>query len=58
MSKKKSQGPLLYVNQPFSRTPSNHNMQEIYTNKWMKERIMEEKQQVNAVRKKISLAKK
>jgi len=32
MPSKKSQGPLLYIHQPFTRTPSNK-MQDIFTNK-------------------------
>ncbi|NRD78451.1 hypothetical protein HPT25_13845 [Bacillus sp. BRMEA1] len=33
MSNKSGQGPLLYIVQPFSNTPSNYQMQEVYTNK-------------------------
>ncbi len=33
MPKKKGSGPLLYINQTFSRKPFNHNMQEVYTSK-------------------------
>jgi hypothetical protein len=51
MSKKKSQRPLLYVDQSFSRDPSNSNMQEVYTNK-------REQEQGDDIRRKISLAKK
>lgn len=51
MSKKKSQRPLLYVDQSFSRDPSNSNMQEVYTNKREQERGED-------IRKKISLAKR
>ncbi|ETI66784.1 CotO family spore coat protein [Neobacillus vireti] len=51
MSKKKSQHPLLYVDQSFSRTPSNNNMQEVYTNK-------REQKQGDDIRRKISLSKK
>jgi len=37
MSKKRSQEPLLFINQSNSKTPLNHNMQEIYTNRQEKE---------------------
>ncbi|WP_066071222.1 CotO family spore coat protein [Neobacillus soli] len=57
MSKKRSQGPLLYVNQPLSGTSSNNNMQEVYTSKLDQEKLLEEKQQVKAVRKKHSPTK-
>lgn len=30
---KKTQGPLLYIYQPFSRTPVNQNMQDVFVNK-------------------------
>ncbi|WP_066368597.1 CotO family spore coat protein [Neobacillus fumarioli] len=33
MSNNRSQGPLLYIDQPFSRPPAALNMQEVYTNK-------------------------
>jgi hypothetical protein len=33
MSKKSGQRPLLFIDQPFTRTPSDYNMQEVYTNK-------------------------
>ncbi|MFK9095472.1 CotO family spore coat protein [Bacillus salipaludis] len=57
MSKIRSKGPLLYVHQPFSRTPTNNNMQEIYTNK-EKQEPQEELPLRNENQKKISLAKK
>ncbi|MFZ7944612.1 MULTISPECIES: CotO family spore coat protein [Bacillaceae] len=56
MSKMKSKGPLLYVHQPFSRMPTNNNMQEIYTSRSEQEPQEEEIQ--NNAQKKISLAKK
>ncbi|MEH7436422.1 CotO family spore coat protein [Neobacillus drentensis] len=58
MSTKKNQGPLLYVNQPFSRTPTNTNMQEIYISKGDQEDLEEEKPVETESKKKISLAKK
>lgn len=58
MSSKKQQGPLLYIYQPFSRTPSKINMQEVYTNRQETEPPKEEKQIGEEVNKKISLAKK
>ncbi|MGJ7910360.1 CotO family spore coat protein [Neobacillus sp. LXY-1] len=33
MAIRKEQGPLMYIYQPFSRTPSNYNMQEVFKNK-------------------------
>ncbi|MFF2446148.1 CotO family spore coat protein [Neobacillus sp. NPDC058068] len=51
MSNKKSQRPLLYVDQSFSSAPSKSNMQEVYTNK-------REQEQVDDIRRKISLAKR
>ncbi|MGG1676557.1 CotO family spore coat protein [Neobacillus sp. NRS-1170] len=42
MSKKRSQEPLLFTNQPISKTPSNHNMQEIYTNRHEREQQKED----------------
>lgn len=57
MSSKKSEGPLLYIYQPFSKTPSN-NMQEMYTNKQEIEKPKEEKKLGGENKKKISLAKK
>lgn len=33
MSNNSGQGPLLYIDQPFSRPPAALNMQEVYTNK-------------------------
>jgi len=58
MSKMKSKGPLLYVHQSFARTPTNHNMQEIYTNKRNLESLEEKILPVNESHKKISLSKK
>ncbi|MGG3469848.1 CotO family spore coat protein [Neobacillus pocheonensis] len=42
MSKKRSQEPLLFINQSNSKTPLNNNMQEIYTNRQEKELPKEE----------------
>lgn len=53
MSKKRSQEPLLFINLP-SKTPSNYNMQEIYTNKHEKEQNNNE----DLNKKKLSPAKK
>ncbi|MDQ1147063.1 hypothetical protein QE429_003890 [Bacillus sp. SORGH_AS 510] len=58
MSTKKNQGPLLYVYQPFSRTPTNTNMQEIYISKGVKEELEEDKPLENESKKKVSLLKK
>ncbi|MDR6124533.1 hypothetical protein QFZ87_004130 [Bacillus sp. SLBN-46] len=58
MSTKKNQGPLLYVNQPFSRIPSNTNMQEIYISKGKQEDLEEVKPVETESKKNISLAKK
>ncbi|WP_413301986.1 CotO family spore coat protein [Bacillus sp. 1P10SD] len=58
MSTKKNNGPLLYVYQPFSRTPSNTNMQEIYISKGDQEDLEEEKPIETESKKKVSLAKK
>jgi hypothetical protein len=58
MSKKKSLGPLLYVYQPFSRTPANKNMQEVYTNRQEMEQPKEEKKLGEEMKKKISLVKR
>lgn len=55
MSRKKNQGPRLYVSQSFSGTPFKENMQEIYTSKQKKEQLIEEG---NAGKRRISLAKK
>jgi hypothetical protein len=41
MSSKKSQGPLLYIDQPFTKTPS-INMQDVYTSKPETEQLQEE----------------
>jgi hypothetical protein len=58
MSKRKSLEPLLYVYQPFSRTPANINMQEVYRNRQGMEQPEEEKQPGIEKKKKISLAKR
>jgi hypothetical protein len=58
MSKRKSQDPLLYVYQPFSRTPANINMQEVYTNRQEMEQAKEEQQPADEMKKKVSLAKR
>ncbi|WML38811.1 CotO family spore coat protein [Neobacillus sp. OS1-2] len=58
MSKMKSRGPLLYVHQSFSRTPTNNNMQEVYTNRKEQETPEEVAPQGKETLKKISLAKK
>ncbi|EKN68820.1 hypothetical protein BABA_12236 [Neobacillus bataviensis LMG 21833] len=58
MSKMKSRGPLLYVHQSFSRTPTNHNMQEVYTNRQEQEAPEEAVPTGIESQKKISLAKK
>jgi hypothetical protein len=58
MSTKKNQGPLLYVYQPFSRTPTNTNMQEIYISKGVQEELEEDKPLENGSKKKVSLVKK
>jgi hypothetical protein len=41
MSTKKSQGPLLYIHQPFTTTPSN-SMQDVFTNKFEMKQQQEE----------------
>ncbi|WP_223592799.1 CotO family spore coat protein [Neobacillus bataviensis] len=46
MSKKRSQEPLLFINQPISKTPSNQNMQEVYTNRHEREEQKEENHKV------------
>ncbi|MGG3564076.1 CotO family spore coat protein [Neobacillus rhizosphaerae] len=58
MSTKKNQGPLLYVYQPFSRTPSNTSMQEIFISKGEPKELKEEIQIEIESKNKISLAKK
>jgi hypothetical protein len=58
VSTKKSQGPLLFIHQPFSRTPSNKNMQEVYSSKSNQEEIVEEKGPEIESKLGISLAKK
>lgn len=57
MSKRKSKGPLLYIHQPFVRTPAT-NMQETYMIKQELVEIEEEKPNQEEPKKKISLAKK
>jgi hypothetical protein len=63
MSEKTSKGPLLFIHQPFARTPAN-NMQDIYTSRQEDELVEDEKPiedekliEVES-KKKISLAKK
>ncbi|WP_040204560.1 CotO family spore coat protein [Neobacillus jeddahensis] len=58
MSTKKSQGPLLYIHQPFSKNPTNNNMQEVFTNKQNQEFVKEEIPVEKEARKKLSLVKK
>ena len=41
MSRKQGPGPLLYLHQPFARTPANHSMQEMYSSKQEQEPIDE-----------------
>lgn len=53
MSSKKSRGPLLYIYQPFTRTPS-QNMQDIYSTKREKEQLKEEQQPVEKIEKEVS----
>lgn len=53
MASKKGHEPLLYIYQPFTRTPTN-NMQDIYTSKHESEQPKEEQQ---LVEKKVSLTK-
>jgi hypothetical protein len=56
MSTKKSKGPLLYIHQPFARTPAT-NMQDTYTTR--EELVVEEERpSEDESKKKISLAKK
>jgi hypothetical protein len=57
MSLKKSNGPLLYIHQPFARTPATK-MQDVYTSKQELEELEEEKPIEDEGKKKISLAKK
>ncbi|NHC40225.1 hypothetical protein G6549_09595 [Bacillus sp. MM2020_1] len=57
MSKKKSKGPLLYIHQPFARTPAT-NMQDTYSIK-LDEVLIEDEMPIEVEsKKKISLAKK
>ncbi|MEH7336653.1 CotO family spore coat protein [Neobacillus drentensis] len=46
MPKKRSQEPLLFINQPISKTPSNQNMQEVYTNRHEREQQKEDNHKV------------
>jgi hypothetical protein len=55
MVSKKSQGPLLYIHQPFTRTPT-INMQDVFTNKH--EQLQEEELIREENKKKISGSKK
>ena len=48
MAKKKEQGPLLYIYQPFSRTPS-LKMQDVYTNRQEKDQPQKEERMEEAV---------
>ena len=57
MSKKTSKGPLLFIHQPFARTPAN-NMQDIYTSRQEDVQVEEEEPIEVESKKKISLAKK
>jgi hypothetical protein len=58
MSEKKSKGPLLYIHQPFARTPAT-NMQDIYTSRQEEEELVEKEMPLEAEsKKKISLLKK
>jgi hypothetical protein len=57
MSRKKKQEPLLYIYQPFNRTPSN-NMQDIYTIKPESKQVTDEKLPVDKIERKVSMMKK
>ena len=57
MSRKKSKGPLLYIQQPFARTPA-MNMQDTYTIRHEEVILEEEVPKEEESSKKISLAKK
>jgi hypothetical protein len=57
MATKKSKGPLLYIHQPFIRTPAT-NMQDVYTSKLELEELEAEKPLEEESKKKISLTKK
>jgi hypothetical protein len=57
MSTKKSRGPLLYIHQPFVRTPAT-SMQDVYTSKEEIEQLEAERPLEEESKKKISLAKK
>jgi hypothetical protein len=57
MSTKKSKGPLLYIHQPFARTPAT-TMQDVYTSRQEEELVEEEKPLEAESKKNISLAKK
>lgn len=47
MTTKKGQGPLLFIHQPFARTPSNKNMQEVFTNRQKLEPFEDEAESEN-----------
>jgi hypothetical protein len=51
MSEKKSKGPLLYIHQPFARTPAT-NMQDIYMSRQEEEELVEEEKLLEAESKK------
>jgi hypothetical protein len=57
MATKKSKGPLLYIHQPFVRTPAT-NMQDVYISNLELEQLEAEKPLGEESKKKISLAKK
>jgi Spore coat protein CotO len=57
MATKKSKGPLLYIHQPFVRTPAT-NMQDVYTSSQEIEELEAEKPLEEEIKKKISLSKK
>lgn len=55
MSTEKGRGPTLYIHQPFTRTPTNNNMQNVYTNKQeMGQKQEEEPKGEERKRKKLS----
>ncbi|MEH7484011.1 CotO family spore coat protein [Neobacillus drentensis] len=51
MSENKSKGPLLYIHQPFARTPAT-NMQDIYMSRQEEEELVEEEKLLEAESKK------
>lgn len=55
MSKKKAKGPMLFINQTFSKTPFHYNMQEIFISKPKIEELVEEEKAVQE--KKIKTSK-